>query len=656
MSKQTSIIKVEGLRRTFIVGSEEVHALKGVSFEIHQGEFVSIMGSSGSGKSTLLNILGCLDQPTSGEYLIDGISVRERSKNELSDIRNRKIGFVFQSYNLLPRTSALENVELPLVYNPDISHRERHERAQHALELVGLKDRMDHMPNQLSGGQQQRVAIARALVNDPVIVLADEATGNLDTRTSYEIMSLFQSLHEQGKTIAFVTHESDIAVFTSRTIFLRDGHILRDEKVATKSAAEALAALPKITIIDMDILNLIRISAKALLRNKTRTALSMLGIVIGIAAVIAVVNLGEGLKVSTANQLSDMGTNLIMVMRANQRRGGISMGSSSVESLTITDCELIAKNAKNVTMVSPVVNSAGQIVNGSKNWSGTVYGGSPDYLEIRKYDIATGVNFTEEDVKKYAKVGLIGQTIVEELFEDGEDPIGKTIRIGNMPFMVIGTLKEKGENAMGMDQDDIVIMPYSTVQKRMLGINYIQQIVCSAASESVSDAAVEEIENILRTSHKIPTGGENDFEVRTQQEMLEMMTSMTGMITTVLIAIALISLLVGCIGIMNIMYVTVTERTKEIGLRMSIGAKNAAILMQFLTESIILSLIGGVIGLLLGIGLSYVVATVMSLPFVINPVWMVISFVSCAILGLIAGFFPALKASRTDPINALRYE
>ena len=406
----------------------------------------------------------------------------------------------------------------------------------------------------------------------------------------------------------------------------------------------------------MDILNLIRISAKALLRNKTRSALSMLGIVIGIAAVIAVVNLGEGLKESTANQLSDMGTNLIMVMRANQRRGGISMGSSNVESLTVRDCELIAKNAKNITMVSPVVNSGGQIVNGSKNWSCTVYGGSPEYLEIKKYDIATGVNFTDDDVKKYAKVGLIGQTIVEELFDEGEDPIGKTIRVGNMPFMVIGTLKEKGENGMGMDQDDIVIMPYSTVQKRMLGINYIQQIVCSAKSENVAEAAVEEIESILRASHKIPEGGNDDFEVRTQQEMLEMMTSMTSMITTVLIAIALISLLVGCIGIMNIMYVTVTERTKEIGLRMSIGAKNAAILMQFLTESIILSLIGGVIGLLLGIGLSYVVAMAMSLPFVINGVWMVISFVSCAILGLIAGFFPALKASRTDPINALRYE
>ena len=406
----------------------------------------------------------------------------------------------------------------------------------------------------------------------------------------------------------------------------------------------------------MDILNLIRISIKALLRNKTRSALSMLGIVIGIAAVIAVVNLGEGLKQSTANQLSDMGTNLIMVMRANQRRGGVSMGSSNVQSLKVKDCEYIAKNAKNITMVSPVVNSGGQVVNGSKNWSGTVYGGSTDYLQIRKYEIATGVNFTEDDVKKYAKVGLIGQTIVKELFAEGEDPIGKTIRVGNMPFKVIGTLKEKGENAMGMDQDDIIIMPYSTVQKRMLGVDFIHQIVCSAVSEDMADAAVEEIENLLRISHKIPTGGTDDFDVRTQQELLEMMTSMTSMITTVLIAIALISLLVGCIGIMNIMYVTVTERTKEIGLRMSIGAKNSAILLQFLTESIILSLIGGVLGLVLGVVLSYFVDLIMSLPFIVNVLWMVISFVSCAVLGLIAGFFPALKASRTDPINALRYE
>ena len=406
----------------------------------------------------------------------------------------------------------------------------------------------------------------------------------------------------------------------------------------------------------MDILNLVRISVKALLRNKTRSALSMLGIVIGIAAVIAVVNLGEGLKQSTTNQLSDMGTNLIMVMRANQRRGGVSMGSSNVQSLKVKDCEIIAKNVKNVTMVSPVVNSGGQVVNGSKNWSGTVYGGSTDYLQIRKYEIATGVNFTEEDVKKYAKVGLIGQTIVENLFAEDEDPIGKTIRVGNMPFKVIGTLKEKGENTMGMDQDDIIIMPYSTVQKRMLGIDYIHQIVCSAASEEVADAAVEEIEKVLRAAHKIADNGEDDFEVRTQQELLEMMTSMTSMITTVLIAIALISLLVGCIGIMNIMYVTVTERTKEIGLRMSIGAKNSAILLQFLTESIILSLIGGLLGLVLGIALSYVVDLIMSLPFIINVLWMIISFVSCAVLGLIAGFFPALKASRTDPINALRYE
>jgi len=242
------IIKIENIRRVFKVGDMEVHALKGVSFDVHRGEFVSIMGSSGSGKSTLLNILGCLDRPTSGEYYIDGLPVSQRDKNELADIRNRKIGFVFQSYNLLPRTSALENVELPLIYNATISTRERHERAKAALEMVGLSDRMDHMPNQLSGGQQQRVAIARAIVNDPVIILADEATGNLDTRTSFEIMALFQELNSKGKTIAFVTHESDIATFTNRTVMLRDGHVISDSAVNTQSALKALKEMPE----DMD--------------------------------------------------------------------------------------------------------------------------------------------------------------------------------------------------------------------------------------------------------------------------------------------------------------------------------------------------------------------------------------------------------------------
>ncbi|MCQ2286223.1 MAG: ABC transporter ATP-binding protein [Bacteroidales bacterium] len=241
---ENEIIKIENLRRTFRVGNEDVHALKGITFSIHEGEFVSIMGTSGSGKSTLLNILGCLDKPTSGEYCIDGVSVNSLSKNQLSTLRNRKIGFVFQSYNLLARTTALENVELPLLYNHEISSKDRRERAINALRAVGLENRMDHLPNQLSGGQQQRVAIARALVNDPVILLADEATGNLDTRTSYEIMTLFQQLHAQGKTIAFVTHEPDIAVFTTRTVMLRDGHIIKDEQVETKSAKEALESLP----------------------------------------------------------------------------------------------------------------------------------------------------------------------------------------------------------------------------------------------------------------------------------------------------------------------------------------------------------------------------------------------------------------------------
>lgn len=406
----------------------------------------------------------------------------------------------------------------------------------------------------------------------------------------------------------------------------------------------------------MNILNLIRVAYNSLLRNKMRAVLSMLGIVMGIAAVVSVVNLGDGLKQSTSNQLSEMGTNLIMVMRSNQRRGGVSYGASNVQSLKIKDIELIRERASSVVAVSPVLNASGQVVNGSRNWLGTAYGASAEFLSIRGYQLASGTNFTDDDIKKYAKVALIGQTIVENLFAPGENPIGKTLRIANMPVCVIGTLAEKGENQMGMDQDDIIIMPYSTVQRRMLGVDFIHQIVASAASESVAHIAVSEIETILRESHKIGDGQDDDFEVRTQKEMLDMMNSLTGTITTVLVAIALISLLVGVIGIMNIMYVTVTERTKEIGLRMSIGARNTAILMQFLCESIMLSLVGGALGILVGIGATSLVTKLMSLPFVVNVLWILISFVVCAFLGLMAGFFPALKASRTDPINALRYE
>lgn len=410
----------------------------------------------------------------------------------------------------------------------------------------------------------------------------------------------------------------------------------------------------------MNITNLLKVAWDAILRNKTRTLLTILGIVIGISSVIAMVSIGQSSQQSITNQVSSMGTNLIMVMRANQRHGGVNMGAESSQSLTIADAKLIASKAQYVSLVSPLVAASGQIVNGNNNALGSLQGGSTDLLEIRKFALEAGTNFTEDDVKKYAKVCIIGQTVVNNLFPDNKnnviDVVGKDIRFKGIPLKVIGVLESKGNNSMGQDQDDIIIAPYTTVQKRFLGSEYLQMIYCSAISEEFSDQAVSEISLLLRESHKLNDEQNDDFEVRTQAEMLSMMNSMTGTLTVLLAAIASISLIVGGIGIMNIMYVTVTERTKEIGLRMAIGARGKDILMQFLIESAILSLVGGVIGIILGLILSYVGTSVLQMPFVVSYSAIALSFVVCAATGIFFGWYPAKKAANMDPITALRYE
>ena len=406
----------------------------------------------------------------------------------------------------------------------------------------------------------------------------------------------------------------------------------------------------------MNFYNLLKIAYRALVRNKTRAGLTMLGIIIGIASVIAMVSLGQSSSLSINEQISQTGTNMVMVMRNFMRQGGVNIGSGSTQTLVVKDAEAIKEKVSHVDAVSPVVQSSGQLVYGSNNWPGSIQGGDVPFFSIRKYEVARGIQYTESDVHSAAKVCIIGQTVVDNLFTSGEDPLGKTIRFGSIPFKVIGTLVPKGQNAMGQDQDDIVLAPYTTVQKRILAIPYIHQIIISADDESNVQSVMDDVTALMRAQHKIRSGTQDDFMVRSQQEMLQMMDSITGFLTILLAAIASISLIVGGIGIMNIMYVTVTERIKEIGLRMAIGAKNRDILLQFLTESTILSLIGGIIGIILGLLLSFTASSLLHWPFIVSIPAVAGSFLVCAATGIFFGWYPAKKAASLDPINALRYE
>ena len=406
----------------------------------------------------------------------------------------------------------------------------------------------------------------------------------------------------------------------------------------------------------MNFYNLLKIAYRALVRNKTRAGLTMLGIIIGIASVIAMVSLGQSSSLSINEQISQTGTNMVMVMRNFMRQGGVNIGSASLQTLVVKDAEAIRENIPHIASVSSVVTASGQIVYGPNNWPGTIRGGDVSLFSIQKYDVERGIIFSEEDVRSSAKVCLLGKTVIDNLFLNGEDPLGKTVRFGTIPFKIIGTLVSKGQNSMGQDQDDIVIAPYTTVQKRILAIPYIHQIVISADDESNVQGVMDNITTLLRAQHKIRSGNQDDFMVRSQQEMLEMMDSITGFLTALLAAIASISLIVGGIGIMNIMYVTVTERIKEIGLRMAIGAKNRDILLQFLTESTILSLIGGIIGIIFGLFLSYMASSLLHWPYVVSIPAVAGSFLVCAATGIFFGWYPAKKAASLDPINALRYE
>ena len=406
----------------------------------------------------------------------------------------------------------------------------------------------------------------------------------------------------------------------------------------------------------MNVLNLFKIAFRALANNKLRGFLTMLGIIIGVASVITMLAIGQGAKRSIQAEISEMGSNMIMIQPGADMRGGVRQSAEDMETLKLEDYNDIVNETRYVSAVSPSVNSSGQVIYGANNAPTTIYGISPDYMDIRRYKIEDGEMFTAQDIRTAAKVCVIGKTVVDNLFSNGENPVGKVVRFQKLPFRVVGVLESKGYNTMGMDQDDLILAPYTTIQKKVLAITHLQGITCSALREDYTDQAVDEISEILRRNHKLKETDDDDFTIRSQQELSSMLTTTTDMMTVLLAAVAGISLLVGGIGIMNIMYVSVTERTREIGLRMSIGAKGIDILSQFLIESILISVTGGLIGVVMGIGSALVVNSVAHYPIFIQPWSVFLSFAVCTLTGIFFGWYPAKKAAQLDPIEAIRYE
>jgi macrolide transport system ATP-binding/permease protein len=711
------LIQLRDIHRTYHVGEIDVPVLKGVSLTVRQGEFVALMGASGSGKTTLMNILGCLDRPTSGEYWLDGQNVVELAPDDWALLRNRKIGFVFQTFNLLPRTSALENVMMPLLYTTDsVSDGYPRQRAGELLGRVGLGDRLDHEPSQLSGGQQQRVAIARSLINHPSLLLADEPTGNLDSRTSEEVLHIFQQLNEEGVTIVIVTHDQEVAHRAKRIVRIRDGMIEGEESLLPDTSGVRDGALLSDGqgkkkgdaaggVVRLE--KMLHTALNGLRRNVLRAALTALGIIIGVAAVIAMMEIGRGSSSAIQRTIASMGASNLLVLPGTASSAGVSFGSGSVMTLSPQDAEAIASECPAVRATAPIVRARTQVIYGNRNWVPmNIYGTTPAYLDVREWSLAEGEPFTERDVRNANKVCLLGQRLVRELFE-GRSPLGQEVRVKNVSFKVIGVLSSKGANMVGMDQDDILLAPWTTIKYRVVGsflanVNQsattssgtsqqvntlsqiypstetnpyplpsatqaadtplpvrfanVDQILTAARSAEQIPTAIKQITQLLRERHRITSGEPDDFNIRDMTEMTKALSSTTTMMSKLLLAVALISLVVGGVGIMNIMLVSVTERTREIGLRLAVGARGRNILQQFLLEAVLLCFCGGIVGILVGRGVSYLIRIVLNWPTKLSLDAILAAFAVSVMVGIIFGYYPAWKASRLDPIVALRYE
>ncbi|WP_129646653.1 MacB family efflux pump subunit [Peristeroidobacter agariperforans] len=646
MNASTPLIRVVDASRVYVSGDSEIRALDHASLEIRRGEFVAIMGQSGSGKSTLMNILGCLDRPNEGRYEVDGVDVGSLNPDELAALRRDTFGFVFQRYNLLATVTAAENVELPAIY-AGMAQDERRQRAKSLLAKLGLGERTDHRPNQLSGGQQQRVSIARALMNDAEVILADEPTGALDSRSGAEVMALLKQLHSEGRTIILITHDASVAEHAERILHIKDGRIVDDSGVkcaVAGGAVERASTAARANWFD-DLAEAVKMAMRSLRANKFRSALTLLGVMIGVAAVVTMLAIGNGSKEAVMKQISAMGSNLLLVFPGAPG----TRPSGDIATLVPADGEAIAE-LDNVVAVSPERKTRATLRMGSIDYQSNITGVWPAYQVTQNWPMASGTFITDDDVRSYATVIVLGKTVAKNLFPDDEDPVGEFVLVGNTPFEVIGVLSTKGANSFGSDMDDAAFVPLSTGFNRLFGQQYLGSVNVKLASDERTAQTQEEIRQLLMSRHHL-----EDFQIRSTSSFMAAAASTQNTLTLLLGCVAAISLIVGGIGVMNIMLVSVTERTREIGVRMATGARASNILLQFNTEALVVCGIGGLIGVALGFSAGFIAQALgTNVAFTATPA--LLALASALLTGVLFGYLPARKAAYMDPVVALASE
>ncbi|GKX58439.1 MacB family efflux pump subunit [Leminorella grimontii] len=650
------LLQLENITRTFPTGEQTVTVLHGINLTIGHGEMVAIVGASGSGKSTLMNILGCLDKPSAGVYRIDGRETNRLLPDELAELRREHFGFIFQRYHLLSALTAAGNVEIPAIY-AGTERQKRKARAAELLTRLGLQERINYRPSQLSGGQQQRVSIARALMNGGQIILADEPTGALDTHSGQEVLKILKDLHAQGHTVIIVTHDMQIAEHAERIIELRDGVVISDrshkaeaEGSTNKSNKEAKHRIKTnngLGALRDRFVEAFKMALLAMFSQRLRTFLTMLGIIIGIASVVSVVALGEGSRQKILSDISAMGTSTLEVFP------GKDFGdrkASTIHTLRDTDADALSQQSY-VHSVTPSVSSSTTFRVNNQAVTGTVNGVGPQFFDVRGYKMELGKSFSQAGVDALAQEAVIDANTREKLFGKNSNPIGQVILLGSLPARVIGVAEEQ-QSGFGSSESLNVWLPHTTVMKRMLGQSYLRSITVRIKDNVDMDVAEQGVTKLLTQRH-----GTQDFFIFNTDSIRQTIEKTTATMTLLVSMIAVISLIVGGIGVMNIMLVSVTERTREIGVRMAVGARGSDIMQQFLIEAVLVCLLGGALGVGLALGIGVIFhQLVSSFSMIYSVTSIVAAFVCSTMIGVVFGFFPARRAARMDPINALERE